>query len=141
MWTMLYPVAIIVISNIVYNVCAKSMPGETNVFAGLTVTYLVAAAVSFITFFISARGKHIFSEFGKLNWTNFVFGVVIIGLEIGYIIAYRNGWQMNKLSVTANITLAVALIFVSLIFYKESITLKQIAGIIMCGGGLVLINL
>ena len=48
---------------------------------------------------------------------------------------------MNTASVTANITLAVALIFVSMIFYKESITLKQVAGIVLCGGGLVLINI
>ena len=66
---------------------------------------------------------------------------MIIGLELGYILAYRNGWAMNTVSVTANITLAVALIFVALIFYKEKITAKQIAGIILCGGGLVLINI
>ncbi len=44
---------------------------------------------------------------------------------------------MNTASVTANITLAVVLIFVSMIFYKESITLKQVAGIVLCSGGLL----
>ena len=95
---------------------------------------------SFATFFITLKDKNIVAEFGKTNWTTFVLGIVIVGLELGYILAYRNGWAMNTASVTANITLAVVLVFVSMIFYKESITLKQIAGIVLCGGGLVLIS-
>ena len=121
--------------------CTKSTPSEINAFATLSVTYLVAAGVSFATFFITSKNKNILTEFSKTNWTTFVLGVVIVGLELGYILAFRNGWKMNTASVTANITLAVALIFVSMIFYKESITLKQIAGIVLCGGGLVLINI
>ncbi|MBR2589903.1 MAG: EamA family transporter [Clostridia bacterium] len=141
MWNMFYPIAIIVISNILYNVCTKSTPKEVNAFAALTITYFIAAAVSFITFFISAKGKNLITEFTKTNWTTFVLGLVIVGLELGYILAFRNGWAMNTASVTANITLAVALIIVAALFYKESITLKQIAGIVLCGGGLVLINI
>ena len=140
MWSMLYPILIIVLSNVLYNVCTKSTPSEVNAFATLSITYLIAAVVSFATFFITSKDKNIIAEFSKTNWTTFVLGIVIIGLELGYILAYRNGWAMNTASVTANITLAVALIFVSMIFYKESITIKQVAGIALCGGGLVLIN-
>ena len=141
MWTMFYPISIIVISNIFYNICAKSTPNGVNAFASLTITYLIAAIVSFATFLFSSKGKNIFTELEKTNWTTFVLGIVIVGLELGYILAYRNGWSMNTASVTANITLAVALIFVSFVFYKETITIKQIAGIVLCGGGLVLINI
>lgn len=138
---MLYPILIIVVANILYNICTKSTPSEINAFASLSVTYLIAAVVSFVTFFVTAKGKNILAEFGKTNWTTFVLGVVIIGLELGYILAFRNGWAMNTASVTANITLAVALIVIAAVFYKETITPKQIAGIVLCGGGLVLINL
>ena len=138
---MLYPIVIIIGSNILYNVCTKSTPSEVNAFAALSVTYLIAAIVCFVTFVITAKGRNILTEFGKTNWTTFVLGVVIVGLELGYILAYRNGWAMNTVSVTANIALAVALIIVAAVFYKETITLKQIAGIVLCGGGLVLINL
>ena len=138
---MLYPILIILFSNILYNICTKSAPSEINAFAMLTVTYLIAAAVSFATFFITSRGKNIIAEFGKTNWSTFVLGVVIIGLELGYILAYRNGWAVKSASVTANILLAVALVFVSVLFYKEKITPRQIAGIVLCCGGLVLINI
>lgn len=141
MWELTYPILIIVLSNTVYNICAKSTPEGVNSFAALTITYLVAAAVSFTVFFITNGGKNILTEFSKTNWSSFVLGVVIIGLELGYILAYRNGWQMNTLSVTANISLAVILLIVAFLFYRETITLKQIAGMLLCAGGLVLICL
>ena len=103
MWPMLYPIVIIIGSNILYNVCTKSTPSEVNAFAALSVTYLIAAVVCFVTFLITAKGRNILTEFGKTNWTTFVLGVVIVGLELGYILAYRNGWAMNTVSVTANI--------------------------------------
>ncbi len=140
MWSMAYPIIIIVASNVLYNVVTKSTPQNVNVFASMTVTYAVGAAVCFLIFLVSAKDKNILTELHKANWATFTLGLVIVGLEIGYILAYRNGWQMNVLSVTANIILAVALIAVSLIFYKESITVKQIAGIALCAVGLVMIS-
>ena len=141
MWNLTYPILIIVCSNVLYNVCTKSTAQNINAFAALSVTYAVAAAVSLLIFFITAKDKHYFSELSKANWATLALGMVIVGLEIGYILAYRNGWKMNTISVTANIILAVALIFVSLIFYKETITPRQIAGIAVCAGGLALISL
>ena len=141
MWNLTYPILIIVCSNVLYNVCAKSTAQNVNAFAALSVTYAVAAAFSLAIFFITAKDKHYFSELSKANWSTLALGLVIVGLEIGYILAYRNGWKMNTISVTANIILAVALIFVSLIFYKETITPRQIAGIAVCAGGLALISL
>ena len=141
MWNLTYPILIIVCSNVLYNVCAKSTAQNVNAFAALSVTYAVAAAFSLAIFFITAKNKHYFAELSKANWATLALGLVIVGLEIGYILAYRNGWKMNTVSVTANIILAVALIFVSLIFYKETITPRQIAGIAVCAGGLALISL
>lgn len=141
MWSMIYPIMIIVASNVMYNVCQKSMPSKVNPFAALTVTYLIAAVCSFSAFFVSAKGKQGFGEFSKINWASFLLGAVIVCLELGYFLAYRNGWAMNRVSVTANILLAVILIFVSTIFFKESITVRQIAGIVVCAGGLLLISL
>ncbi|MDE6864396.1 MAG: EamA family transporter [Eubacterium sp.] len=141
MWSMLYPIIIIVAANTIYNVCTKSTPSKMNSFAALFVTYIVAAVISFIMFFVTSKDKNIFTEFTKINWAPFVLGIVIVGLELGYILAYQNGWQMNKVSVTANITLAVILIFIAFIFYKESLTVRQIIGVFVCAGGLALISL
>ena len=45
-----WPIALIVVSNIFYNICSKSTPNTLNPFAALTVTYSIEAAVSAIAF-------------------------------------------------------------------------------------------
>ena len=45
MWATVYPILIIVASNVLYNVVTKSTPQNVNVFASMTVTYAVGAAV------------------------------------------------------------------------------------------------
>ena len=35
----IWPLALVIASNVMYQVCAKSVPGELNPFVSLTVTY------------------------------------------------------------------------------------------------------
>ena len=63
-----------------------------------------------------------------------------MGLEFGYIMAYRAGWKVSFLSLTANIVLACVLLILGVFLYKEGISPKQLLGTAMCMGGLVLIS-
>ena len=52
MFSYIWPIMLVVFSNIVYKICAKSVPSGMNPLASLTVTYLFAAVVSGALFFI-----------------------------------------------------------------------------------------
>ena len=136
---MLWPVILVVLSNVFYNITTKSTPDDVNAFLSLSITYITGAIFSFLIFVFSGH-KNIAEEFTKINWTSFVLGLAIVGLEVGYIFLYRAGWKISTGSLVANIALAVVLIFVGLILYKEKISPKQIAGIVLCVAGLVLIT-
>ena len=135
------PIALIVISNIFYNVCAKQTPESLNPFASLTVTYLVAAVFSAILFFASERGGNLISEYRNLNWSPWVLGIVIVGLEVGFIYAYKAGWQVSTASVVQSAVLSAALILVGWIFFKEPLTWNKLVGVGICLIGLVFINM
>ena len=140
MLTMIWPIALIVVANVFYNIATKSVPANSNAFLGLACTYGVSAVACFIIFLVNTRGR-VAGEFGKLNWATFVLGVVIIGLELGYVLAYRAGWKVSLAPLVANIALAVVLVIVGALLYKEHIGLRQIAGIVVCIGGLLLVSL
>ena len=127
-------------ANTFYNVCAKSTPQGVNSFASLTITYLIAAAASLIMFFVTGEQKNIWQEFSKANWTSAVLGIAVLALEFGYICIYRAGWKVSTASVIANIALACVLVFVGMLLYKETITLRQIIGMLVCAAGLYLIG-
>ena len=140
MWNIFWPIGLVVLSNTVYNICAKSTPENANAFLSLGITYLVAMAVALAAFFLSPNRQGIAIELKNLNWTAFVLGASVFALELGYIFIYRVGWKVSIASLTANIALACVLLFVGLLFYKESLSLRQIAGILVCAVGLILIN-
>ena len=137
----IWPVALVVASNVLYHICAKSAPAEMNPLASLTVTYLVGAVVSVILFFALNKGSSLTAEYKKLNWAPFVLGIVIVGLEMGSIYAYKAGWPISTASIVESAFLAVILIFVGLLLYKEAITWKKAVGIVICLIGLGFINM
>ncbi|MCQ2586931.1 MAG: EamA family transporter [Treponema sp.] len=136
MFNYIWPVALIVLSNIVYQICAKGIPQEMNTFASMTVTYAVATLVSGILFFISTKGSGIIQQFKLTNWATVVLGIVITGLEVGFIFAYKAGWKVNTLATVTNAFLAIALLFLGFFMYKESINWSKVVGVIICLVGL-----
>ncbi len=139
MWSMIWPVLIVVAANTLYNITAKSTPEDINPFASLTISYTIAAVISLILFFVTSESKNIFSEIAKTNWASLVLGLSIVGLEFGYICIYRAGWKMSVASLVANITLACVLLIVGLLLYREVLSVKQIIGMGLCAAGMILI--
>ncbi len=116
------------------------MPDSVNPFAALTVTYLVGAAVSAVLYFVLNKGGNIISEYKNLNWSAWVLGLVIVGLEAGTVYMYKVGWNVSTGQLVHSTILTICLIFVGALLYKEKITPTKLAGIAVCTLGLFLIN-
>jgi len=137
----IWPIALVVLSNVFYQICAKSVSGEINPLASLTITYVIGAVASAILYYALNKDANIIREYSKVNWASFVLGFAIVGLEVGYICAYKAGWQVGTAQIVQASVLAVILFFVGYLFYHETITWNKIAGIIVCLAGLTLINI
>ena len=141
MWNYIWPIGLIVLSNIFYHITTKTTPSGANVFLSLTVTYIVGGFCSILAYFMTVDRSSTFrQELLSLNWAAFGLGLAIIGLEAGWLFAYRAGWKVNIAPLVANTLLAIALIFIGCFLFKENITLRHIIGIVVCLVGLFIIN-
>lgn len=136
----IWPIVLIVASNVAYQVCAKSTPEAVNPLAALTVTYLTAALASGGLYFALNRDGNLLAEYGRLNWVPFVFGLTLVGLEAGFIYAYKAGWPVSSVSIVQSAFLAAALLLVGAVFYHETVTWSRIAGVVICMVGLYFLN-
>lgn len=108
--------------------------------ASMTVTYLVGAVCSAILFFVMNRGGNLLHECAKMNLAPALLGLSVVGLEVGFIYAYKNGWEVSTASIVQSAFLALALLAVGAALYKEAITANKVIGVVICLVGLWFIN-
>ena len=136
-----WPMALLILSNTVYQICAKSVPEDMHPLASLTATYLVGAAASLALYYLLSPGGNILAEYRRLNWAPLILGLVIVGLEVGWIYAYKAGWPVSTAFIVQNAFLAAALLAVGCLLYRETLTWNKVLGVVVCLIGLVFINL
>lgn len=134
------PIAIAVLSFTLYNVFQKSIAPNANPYLSLVVTYIIGGVTSVIAYYITKAGSiSLFQEFRQVNWAAYLLGFAVFGIEVGFLFAYRNGWNISIASLLANVLVALILIPVGLLFFREHIIPINYIGIILCIGGLILV--
>jgi len=140
MFLYVFSIVLIVTSNVLYHIAQKSTPSRANPFLALLVTYLTAALLTFVAYLVSNGGKGLAYSLKELNWTSLALGFSVVGLELGYILAYRAGWKISVGSLVANISLALILIPVGILLFNEEFGVNKLFGAFLCILGLILIN-
>ena len=135
-----WPIGLLVLSNVFYHITAKSLPAEVDAFLCMAVTYLVGAVISIALFLTIGNGGTISRQMAGINWAPFVMGLAIVGLEVGAIFMYKAGWEVSIGNIVQAIFVAIALLIVGVLVYKEVITATKVAGIAACLLGIILIN-
>jgi len=135
-----FSIILVVLSNIAYHITQKNTPEGANPFGALLVTYITASIITviFMLFYKSEQG--VSGVFRHINWTSIVLGFAIVGLEMGYLLMYRAGWNISIGSLVANIALALLLVPIGILFYKDNLNASKIIGILLCVAGLFFIN-
>ena len=77
----------------------------------------------------------------ELNWASFALAFAVVGLELGFSLAYRAGWNINLGSSVSSFALTLLLIPVGLLFFQEPRSAFNLLGVVVCVAGLLLVNL
>lgn len=135
-----WPIGLVVLSNVVYQICTKSVPQTMNPFVSLAIAYMVGTCASLVAYVTLSRHTNLVAELHKANWASFALGIVIVGLEVGFIFAYRAGWEVSMASIVQSSFLAVALLIVGHLLYGEALSPTKLLGVAICLVGLYVIN-
>jgi drug/metabolite transporter (DMT)-like permease len=122
-----------------YHVAQKAVPATAHPLALLAVAYATAAIACVAMLPLFTPGQTLREAFGTVPWMVVFVALGMLGLEIGYLLAYRAGWPLSITAVAAGTLVALVLVPVGMAFFKESITLARAGGIVLCLGGLALL--
>ena len=86
---------IIVFSNVLYHISQKSTSKGINPFFTLLITYITATLITGLALILYHPDKSETISLRDLKWTSFALGFAVVGLEVGYLLAYRSGWNIS----------------------------------------------
>lgn len=135
-----FSMVITVLSNVFYHIFQKSISNNLNPFISLIVTYICAIAISIMLLPLYPTEFGIIQSIKAINWSSFALAVPVIGLELGFLLAYRAGWDISTAGIFSNVVVAIFLFPIGLWIYKENLSTTNIIGISLCIVGLVLVK-
>jgi hypothetical protein len=132
-------IALVVVGNIIYQLGQRAIPRDANPVVATLAAYLIAFAVTLGTIPFLARGVAFGSAWQKLDGSTILVGCGIVAVELGFLLVYRAGWGISTAPLLSNSILAVVLLGIGAVAFKEPITVARAAGIVLCLAGLWLV--
>lgn len=140
MFLFYFSITLAIASSAFYHFVAKSTPSNVNFTVSLLVTYAVAFVVTLVGFFFFPVTGGVKAELVKLNWASIGLAVAVVGIEYGFLLTYRAGWNLGIAAVLVNVVASLILVPVAIFLFKDRLTWINIAGIFVCLIGLLMLN-
>lgn len=140
MFLFYFSISLAIVSSALYHFVAKSTPSNVNFTVSLLVTYAVAFLVTLIGFFFFPATNGILAEIKQLNWASIGLAIAVVGIEFGFLLTYRSGWNLGIAAVLVNVVASLILVPVAIFIFKDRISWVNILGILVCLAGLAMLN-
>lgn len=137
---MLFYVSILmtIAANLAYNLCQKTTAPEAPPLVALGITYSMALLTCIVLYFATSRSVPLSTAWRGLNFASYVLGPAIVLLEVGFLLAFRSGWNLGYAALFSNASASLLLVPIAYLFFGETIRSSQYLGIALTLAGLVL---
>ncbi|HJU50550.1 MAG TPA: hypothetical protein VJ575_07470 [Pseudogulbenkiania sp.] len=128
----LFALLLAVAGSVIYHLSLKQVPQTVNPFFTLAVSYGVALLLCLIGMQFSPGNRSLLA----LNWSSSGVALGILGIELGFLLAYRAGWQMGVASLSANVISTLVLLPLGFLLFREQPSLLRLGGAMVSLTGL-----
>ncbi|AXE35272.1 EamA family transporter [Chromobacterium phragmitis] len=122
-----------VAGSVVYHLSIKQLPQDLNPFFSLAVSYGLALALCLAGMWWLPGGQR---DPSALGWSNLGVALGILGIEMGFLLAYRAGWNLGYAALSANVLSAALLLPIGYWLFRESLSPGRLAGLGLSLAGL-----
>lgn len=134
-WTL----GLAILSQVAYHIGQRAVPRTAAPFVVLTIAYAIACAVCLG----SARwgGSATLAGLrGSLSWSTWLIALSIVGIELGFLLAYRSGWTIGLAFAVSSTSTVVILAVIGMIAQGDPISARRLVGLALACVSLWLIS-
>ena len=129
-----------VVSTFGYHLVIKLTPATVNPLVSLAVTYATVTVLFAAAAVLAPDGAPLRESLRQVNWTALALAGTIVGLDLGFLLLYRSGFDLSLGQLVTQSAAALMLIVAGVALFRERLSLSALAGIGLCMAGLWLIG-
>lgn len=126
--------------TVAYHVVLKLTPAGANPFLSLMATYGSVTLLFGVGLAVAPGQFEWRHEVQQLNWTAIALAVAIIGLDLGFILLYRSGFEVSLGALVTQTAAAMLLVGIGVLVFREQLSVANALGIVLCLAGLWLVH-
>lgn len=132
--------ALAINATVGYHFFVKKIPTDINPLVSVIGIYVVVlvAAVVLVPFFVP-KGEFMVNV-QRLGWVQATIGIIVLGMELGFLLMYRYGWDLSLGNVVTGVVINIVLMAIGLLFLGEQLGRINIMGIMLCIVGVAMIG-
>jgi hypothetical protein len=120
------PLVLAVAGNVAYHLLQKTIRPDTPPAASLVACYLVAlAAAACMLPFVDGP----LVALRRAPWQSWALGAAAALIEVGFLLAYRNGWALGTAAAWANVAIVVLLVPLGVVVFAEPLGVRRLVGL------------
>ncbi|MFW5498207.1 MULTISPECIES: hypothetical protein [unclassified Maridesulfovibrio] len=128
-------IAVVVASSVIYHLAQKSIAGGGSFFGSLAFAYAIAMIFSLAGMYFQTGKIEMLDIVNFKNWPVLLLGLAVFGIEIGVLLTYKAGANVNTLPILVNGVVMACLTPLGALIYREHISLTSVFGILLIGSG------
>jgi drug/metabolite transporter (DMT)-like permease len=140
MFIFYFSITLAICSSALYHFAQKQIPAGANPAVSIIVTYVVSLALCFVLLYFLPPENGFMAAIKQLNWASYVLALSLVGLEVGFLLVYRSGWNIGLAAVLTNVVASLILVPVAIFVFKDRLSPVNVIGILVCLAGLVMLN-
>jgi uncharacterized membrane protein len=133
------PLVLTIGGNVLYHISQKSVPQTANPLLTMMLAYAVGIAVCALCAIFYPLGPSLLAADRDVNWAVVTIGIGATAVELGYLLAYRAGWNISIAPILTSVAVTVLLIPIGLALFREQLSAARLIGIAFCLIGLFLV--
>lgn len=133
-------IALTIVANIGYHLCQKNIRPDVSPAATLVGTYAVALVISLLLWPWLGGGEGMGNALRRLGPASYALGACVVLIELGFLLAYRSGWDLGVAALYSNAATALILLPIGLWAFAEGMDGRKALGLAFAMVGLVLLS-
>lgn len=132
--------ALTILGYFTYHIFQKSVPAGVHPIAAIIMAYGMGLLFGLVLLFLTGDPATALRTSRYANWAVYGIGLSVFVMETGFLLSYRNGWNMSTGVTVCNVVVILLLIPIGTIFFREYLNIANMLGIFLCIAGLLLLH-